>query len=207
MGNHVAYKFRYPASFDHFNSVGSAEPDAEYGLPASARSMVNQYDNSVRYNDYLIASMLDLLSKQYEPSVMLYFSDHGEEVYDFRDFAGHSYEKTSVYMCEIPFIFWMSGEYEKKRKDLVFHENRPYSTADLLYSLSDIAGLNYEGYDGSRSLFSPQFAVRERFVGDLPYESVIEKTQEYSLQHPKTQLTESETYLKVSNLVKDWITR
>ncbi|MDR1103724.1 MAG: phosphoethanolamine transferase CptA, partial [Tannerella sp.] len=59
-------------------------------------------------------------------------------------------------------------------------EDRPYSTCDLLYSLSDMAGLSYEGYDRTRSLFSPQFAVRERFVGALPYESVVRSTQEHS---------------------------
>ncbi|MDR3261622.1 MAG: sulfatase-like hydrolase/transferase [Tannerella sp.] len=183
MGSHAVYKFRYPPSFNYFNCKEQPVPAAESYLTAAAQTIVDQYDNSVRYNDYLIASIIDLLDKQNEPSAMIYFSDHGDEVYDCRDFAGHVYEKVSVYMCEVPFIVWMSGKYMKMRKDLIFHEDRPYSTTDLLFGLSDMAGLNYEGYDNSRSLFTPQFAVRKRFVGDLPYESVIEKTQTYSMTH------------------------
>ncbi|MDR2764374.1 MAG: phosphoethanolamine transferase [Tannerella sp.] len=180
MGSHTAYKFRYPSSFNRFDRN---EPDglaSLFPLKTSAQTTVDQYDNSVLYNDWLIASILDMLDRQCKSSVMVYFSDHGEEVYDFRDFAGHANEKISSYMCEVPFIVWMSDDYLKKRTDLVFREDRPYSTCDLLYSLSNMAGVSYEGYDGTRSLFSPQFAVRERFVGTLPYESIVKSTREYT---------------------------
>ncbi|MDR2138567.1 MAG: phosphoethanolamine transferase [Tannerella sp.] len=182
MGSHTAYKFRYPPSFERFNGSQPADGAAAPVLPkAAAQTTIDQYDNSVLYNDWLIASIADMLNRRREPSAMIYFSDHGEEVYDFRDFAGHASEKVSRYMCEVPLIVWMSDEYMKQRTNLVFREDRPYSTCDLLYSLSDLAGLSYEGYDRTRSLFSPQFTVRKRFVGDLLYESVIRNTREYSL--------------------------
>ncbi|MDR2470039.1 MAG: sulfatase-like hydrolase/transferase [Tannerella sp.] len=171
MGSHTAYKFRYPAAFAHFSR--------DEAKPSGVEEMIDQYDNSVRYNDFLIASMLDMLAGQPGQSAMLYFSDHGEEVYDFRDFAGHACEKVSRYMCEVPFIVWLPGDYRKKRKDLIFDENRPCSTADLLYGLSDLAKLSYEGYDCTRSLFSPQFTVRERFVGEMTYEDVLQNTLKY----------------------------
>ncbi|MDR1098336.1 MAG: phosphoethanolamine transferase, partial [Tannerella sp.] len=160
MGSHTAYKFRYPPSFNRFDRSEPADPKFPFPAKTTARTVVDRYDNSVRYNDWLMASILDLLDRQREPSAMVYFSDHGEEVYDFRDFAGHASEKASLYMCEVPFVVWMSDEYMKKRADMVVREDRPYSTCDLLYSLSDMAGLSYEGYDRTRSLFSPQFAVR-----------------------------------------------
>ncbi|MDR3269040.1 MAG: sulfatase-like hydrolase/transferase [Tannerella sp.] len=188
MGSHTAYKFRYPSSFNHFDY--RRQPHDSHTKPYltdAARTIIDQYDNSVRYNDYLIASIIDLLEKRNESSAMVYFSDHGEEVYDFRDFMGHTCEKISAYMCEVPLIVWMSDGYRKKRKELVFHEDRPYSSADLLYSLSDMAGLSYEGYDGRRSLFAPQFAVCPRFVGELPYESV-KKTQTYNVPRRKNSL-------------------
>ncbi|MDR1676057.1 MAG: lipid A phosphoethanolamine transferase [Tannerella sp.] len=182
MGSHTAYRFRYPPSFNRFDRREPDGMESPFPLTASAQATVDQYDNSVLYNDWLMASILNLLDRQREPSVMIYFSDHGEEVYDFRDFAGHAAEKVSSYMCEVPFIVWMSGDYIKKRPNLVFREDRPYSTCDLLYSLSDLAGLSYEGYDPARSLFSPQFAARERFVGAQPYESVVRNTREYNSQ-------------------------
>jgi heptose-I-phosphate ethanolaminephosphotransferase len=176
MGSHTAYKFRYPSSFNHFDYRRQPLSHTGVYLNDATRTVIDQYDNSVRYNDSLIAAIIDLLEKQNESSAMVYFSDHGEEVYDFRDFAGHSWEKASTYMCEVPFIVWMSDKYMKTRNDLHIDENRPYSTVDLLYSLSDMAGLRYEGYDAGRSLFAPQYAVRPRFVGDLPYESVKKRT-------------------------------
>jgi heptose-I-phosphate ethanolaminephosphotransferase len=176
MGNHAVYRFRYPSSFKYFNN--QALPDTEFHPEADARAIINQYDNSVRYNDCLIASIIDLLDKPNESSAMIYFSDHGEEVYDLRNFAGHAYEKASVYMCEIPLIVWMSDKFGKQRKEMVFQEDRPYSTTDILYSLSDMAGINYKGYDDRRSIFSSRFVPRKRFVGNLSYETVKEQTMQ-----------------------------
>lgn len=176
MGSHTVYKLRYPESFEHFNHW-KHPLETSASLSNEARAIVDEYDNSVRYNDYLIASILEMLEQQDESCAMLYFSDHGDEVYDFRDFAGHAYEKVSTYMCEVPFIVWTSERFEHKRGDLVFRTDRPYSTTDMLYSLSDIAGLSYKGYDDTRSIFSSQFVPRKRKVGDLSYETVIEQTK------------------------------
>ncbi|MDR1456114.1 MAG: phosphoethanolamine transferase [Tannerella sp.] len=203
MGSHTAYKFRYPPSFSRFDrAVPDGREASPFPLKASGQTTVDQYDNSVLYNDWLMSSILDLLDRLHEPSAMIYFSDHGEEVYDFRDFAGHAAEKASSYMCEVPFIVWMSDGYMKKRPELVFQEERPYSTCDLLYSLSDLAGLSYEGYDGSRSLFSPRFAVRERFVGALPYETVVRNTREYSPHNRIIPFVDPKTYDRISTLFR-----
>ncbi|MDR2920766.1 MAG: sulfatase-like hydrolase/transferase [Tannerella sp.] len=176
MGNHTVYRFRYPESFDYFN-YQKHPVETNLFLSNEARTVIDEYDNSVLYNDYLVASVIELLEKQNESSVMLYFSDHGDEVYDFRDFAGHAYEKVSTYMCEVPFMLWTSGSFERQRRDLVFHTDRPYSTTDVLYGLSDLAGLRYKGYEESRSVFSRHFASRERKIGDLSYETVVERTE------------------------------
>ncbi|MDR1408017.1 MAG: sulfatase-like hydrolase/transferase [Tannerella sp.] len=173
MGSHAVYRFRYPPSFSRFNGAAVREQPV-----ANVSETIDEYDNSVLYNDFVIASIMDLLERRTdEPSAMVYFSDHGEEVYDFRNFAGHASEKTSTYMCEVPFIVWTSGAFDRRRDDLVYVETRPYSTADILYSLSDMAGLAFEGYDASRSLFSPQFVPRIRNVGEMTYEDVRQETE------------------------------
>ncbi|MDR1780991.1 MAG: phosphoethanolamine transferase [Tannerella sp.] len=172
MGSHSVYKFRYPQSFDRFshpaieiNTIADQHKD-------DVETIIDEYDNSVLYNDFMIATILDLLQKKGGKTAMIYFSDHGEEVYDFRDFAGHAYEKTSTYMCDVPFIVWTSPQFDARRSDLIYNEKAPYSTTDILYSLSDIGGLRFEGFDSSRSIFSPQFAPRKRFVGDIPYDEI-----------------------------------
>ncbi len=95
--------------------------------------MIDEYDNSVAYNDFVINSIIDTLAQhQGEKSVMIYFSDHGEELYDKRDFAGHAYEKISPYMCQIPFMIWVSPEYKEHNPDIIFNTELPYTTANFL---------------------------------------------------------------------------
>ncbi len=176
IGSHMAYEFRYPAAFNVFNhrKDGKVKSGAPY-LTDGAKTTIDRYDNTVLYNDSILAEAIELLKKRENP-LLVYFSDHGEEVYDYRDFAGHAYEKITTPMCEIPFLVWIPDNYRRSRGDLCFDINRPYSTDDFIYSLSDLAGLRYDGYDDSRSLFSYTFKERERLVGDLSYESVIELT-------------------------------
>jgi len=168
MGSHAVYRFRYPPSFDRFRHA-TADPTVQ-------EQTINEYDNAALYNDYLITRVLDMLQERDEASAFVYFSDHGEEVYDFRNYAGHAYEKTSIYMCEVPFIVWTSDKFDSCNNGLIFREDRPYSTVDLPYSLADIAGLRFENFDTARSLFSPNFEPRERFVGELSYNEVKKTT-------------------------------
>ncbi|GAB6012882.1 sulfatase-like hydrolase/transferase [Viscerimonas tarda] len=173
IGNHMAYKFRYSPAFNLFDHQKDRFiKDAGY-INEEAKTTIDQYDNSVAYNDYIIASIIDLLNRKgNENSAMVYFSDHGEELYDFRKFAGHAYEKVSAAMCEIPFLVWMSEDFKEKRPDLVFDVNRPYSIADFVFSVSDLAGLTYPDYEDSRSIFSARFEPGQRWVGDIPYEEL-----------------------------------
>jgi heptose-I-phosphate ethanolaminephosphotransferase len=123
-----------------------------------------------------MASLIDLLNREGgENAAMVYFSDHGEELYDYRKFAGHAYEKVSVWMCEVPFVVWMTARFKNERSDLVFDIKRPYSTTDFVFSISDLAGLDFPDYEDSRSIFSSQFIPRKRWVGDIPYKKLKEK--------------------------------
>lgn len=177
MGCHTAYRFRYPSSFDHFDHQKHPIPFVSNHLNLQAKTTVDQYDNAVLYNDFLIDSVLCLLEQKSESAAMVYFSDHGEEVFEFRDFAGHAYEKVSTYMCEVPFVVWLSHDFRKKRKDLVFKPTYSFCTTDFLYSLSDLAGISYEGYDDTRSIFSESFLYRDRKVGHFLYEDIAKATK------------------------------
>lgn len=175
IGNHMAYKFRYPKEYIVFNNKKDGLVEDRPFRDLKAKEMIDQYDNSVLYNDYIINSIITSLENERKAkSAMIYFSDHGEELYDYRDFAGHAYEKVTPPMCEIPFFIWLSDIYQQQRTDLVFDVNRPYSTSDFIYSISDIAGLRYEGYDDSRSIFSSKFVPKERYVGEKKYSDIKE---------------------------------
>ena len=173
IGNHMAYEFRYTPSFNVFNNEQDHVIEETKFRDKKAIRTIDKYDNSVLYNDFIISQLIHILKEQSDQkSSLVYFSDHGEEVYKTREFAGHAYEKVSASMCEIPFLVWMSPDYRNQREDLVLDTKRSYSTSDFLFSLSDLAGLQYADYDDKRSVFSAKFEPRERYVGQLTYDEV-----------------------------------
>jgi heptose-I-phosphate ethanolaminephosphotransferase len=176
IGSHMAYEFRYPKEFIVFNNKKDGlVADAPY-RDDKAKKAIDKYDNSVLYNDFIINSVIQALKGLHQQdAAMVYFSDHGEELYDYREFAGHAYEKVSPVMCEVPFVVWMSPLYRRFRSDLIFDKKRKYSTEDFIYSISDLAGLGYKDYDDTRSLFSVNYNLRERYVGEKKYEHIKER--------------------------------
>ncbi|MDR2953786.1 MAG: sulfatase-like hydrolase/transferase [Prevotella sp.] len=176
IGNHMAYEFRYPKEYIKFHYKKDGLITESPFRDDKAKTTIDKYDNSVLYNDYVIDNIIRLLKKQErQNTMMMYFSDHGEELYDYREFAGHAYEKVSPPMCEIPFMVWASPSYYQSHPGLIFDTDRPYSTSDFIYSISDIAGLSYEDYNDSRSLFSSTFIPKPRFVGEKEYEEIKSK--------------------------------
>jgi heptose-I-phosphate ethanolaminephosphotransferase len=172
----MAYEFRYPKEFIVFNNKKDGlVADAPY-RDDKAKKAIDKYDNSVLYNDFIINSVIQALKDlPQQDAAVVYFSDHGEELYDYREFAGHAYEKVSPVMCEIPFMVWMSPVYRRFRSDLIFDKKRKYSTEDFIYSISDLAGISYKDYDDTRSLFSTNFNSRERYVGEKKYKHIKER--------------------------------
>lgn len=173
IGNHMAYEFRYTPSYNVFDNNKDHMIQKTKFRDKKAIRTIDKYDNSVLYNDFIISQLIHILGEQSDKhTALVYFSDHGEEVYVTREFAGHAYEKVSTSMCEVPFLVWMSPEFKKQRQDLVLDTKRSYSTSDFLFSLSDLAGLQYSDYDDKRSIFSIQFEPKERYVGELTYDEV-----------------------------------
>lgn len=176
IGNHMAYKFRYPSEFSVFDNKKDQFTQVTSYLNQEAQQAIDEYDNSVVYNDFVIAKIIDILNKDREgDAAMIYFSDHGEELYDYRNFAGHAYEKVSAYMCEVPFILWTSPDFLKNRPDLHIDTSRPYSTVDFIYAISNLAGLEYIDYNSQHSLFSEDFTPNTRYVGDMSYETLLKR--------------------------------
>lgn len=175
IGNHMAYEFRYPYQYNVFDHNKDGMVVSAPYRDEDAKRTIDYYDNSVLFNDYIIDNVISTLDKLTNArTAMIYFSDHGEELYDYRDYAGHVYEKVSPPMCEVPFLVWTSNSFKRSRPDLIFNTSRPYSTADFIYSMSDIGGLKYENYDDTRSIFSSTFSPRQRYVGHKIYENVKE---------------------------------
>lgn len=78
MGSHgPTYYKRYPDKFKRFTPAC----DTASLQDCSRQQIINSYDNTIVYTDYIIASVIDILKRHNNlQSGMLYVSDHGESL-------------------------------------------------------------------------------------------------------------------------------
>lgn len=163
IGTHSDYKKRYPIQFDYFNE---SPPKTEFSNESNEH-IINEYDNAVRYNDYIIRNIIEQVRKENTSSYVIYFSDHGDEVYDTIDLMGHNEYFATKPMYEIPFIVWLSPifkEQNPKFKELKSIEDRKYNLEDFIFSFSDLSNIDFNLKDYTRSIFNPKFLARKRWI-------------------------------------------
>ena len=158
-GTHIYYKNRYPESYNIFKSKVSnslVKNDSDFDI-------INEYDNAVLYNDFVVNSIINKINKINKNSFVLYFSDHGEEVFNSINFIGHNDDLGTLPMYEIPFVLWQSEkfkQYKKIENDL----NRSYMIDDLFHSIADLCNVKSEFVDVERSIFNSSFKDRKRIL-------------------------------------------
>lgn len=170
LGTHMKYSDRYPSSFEKFTGKSSSNFDHD-----EAHSRSNAYDNAILYHDYFIENIHTRLKQIDEASFMLYFSDHGDEVYDIIDFAGHIDDRATPAMYEIPFFLWRNQAFQNEFS-LTIDTKRPAVLRDFVHSLSDLIQVRFDGFDATRSLFSEVYKIRERIIGNgIDYDKDLKK--------------------------------
>ena len=146
MGTHLSYQNRYPNSFNQFNDKNISV----FGKKAD--SFINHYDNAILYNDFIIAEIIKKTKIQKGINTVVYFSDHGDEVYDFRDFHGHSSSLLSKYMNSIPFIIWSNKPSKEQMKSNIDIE---LSLKDFSHTVQDLLGVRTSYFDTNKSFLNP----------------------------------------------------
>jgi len=164
MGSHLGYAERYPPAFEKFTE----KPRSKYSHDKAVH-LVNAYDNSILYNDYIVKEIIERVRKQNATSYVLYFSDHGDDVYDTWDNAGHNEYLGTNPMYEVPFVVWFSEKYKEDHQleiSISEIESRKYMLDEFIHSFADITQIGFEGYDASKSVFSEKFTPRPRIIKD-----------------------------------------
>lgn len=175
LGTHIKYKYRYPENWGKFDGKMDTVPS---NLSDDQREDYNDYDNANRYNDHVVASLINSYRATDPNGFLLYFSDHGEEVYDTppHQTQGRNEGNPTRHMYTIPFLLWTSDKWQSAHpRDFSQDVDRKYSSAELIHTWSDLAGLSYDGYDPTRSVTSPQFKETTRWIGD-PYKPATLKS-------------------------------
>ena len=167
LGTHMDYRYRYPAQYEHFKD----NQGAPAALSPDQVETYNFYDNAVRYNDFVVSSLIKRYSASTPNGFLLYLSDHGEDVYSSgnHDRLGRNEGDPTRPMYTIPFLLWTSPSWQASHpRDLQAAAARPYSSAHLIHTLSDLAGLSYDLYEPTKSVVSDQFVATPRWIGN-PY--------------------------------------
>lgn len=162
-GSHVIYSSRFPREARYFTADSIKESRGNMGFSDDEASTIAEYDNSIRYTDELLGDMLDEIRMSPEPTVFIYFSDHGVNVYD----SGKIHGRGERYVM-VPTIVYLNSTYRHDNPDIVAALERavklPISTATLAYPLMTLTGTTYSHYDPTRDFLSTQYLSRHRYV-------------------------------------------
>ncbi|MEG1713347.1 MAG: phosphoethanolamine transferase CptA [Citrobacter sp.] len=168
LGTHIKYKFRYPDGQGKFDNNIDNVPT---GLGNDELEAYNDYDSANVYNDHIIASLINDYKATDPNGFLLYFSDHGEEVYDTppHKTQGRNEDNPTRHMYTVPFLLWTSEKWQATHpRDFSQDVNRKYSSSELIHTWSDLAGFTYDGFDPTRAITNPQFKETTRWIGN-PY--------------------------------------
>ena len=174
-GQHLNPRFRFPKSFALFSAKDIKRKD----LNESQRQKVADYDNAVLYNDKVMDDIIKCFEQQ--DAVLIYFSDHGEQVYDDkrliygRKFGNEELMEAIKCEYEIPFMIWCSRSFQQQHTDLyqriLESVDKPFCSDDIPYLLFDLADIRSSVTDSTRSVIHPAFLSRQRkIMGDIVYD-------------------------------------
>ena len=138
------YNKKYPAEFEVFTPVCTTVEMSK----ADPQELMNAYDNSILYTDYLIHSVIEMLKDMPQVrSCMLYVSDHGESLGENNLYMhGVPMSIAPREQIEIPFIVWTSDkELEVTEEDVTQYH--------VFHSVMDFLGIESPIFDGSRNIF------------------------------------------------------
>lgn len=174
LGQHVGFEYRYPRNFAYFNE-DSLSFRKEPWLTKDMREDIVHYDNATRYNDHVLQQIIGLYDQQ--NTIVVYLSDHGEEVYDYRENSGRDDwgmgsdpRQVLRWQYMVPFVVWCSDKYAATHPDIIKQlqnaTSRPAmldNVCQLLFHLSD---LKTPYYNKTRDVLSSDYVCPKRILNE-----------------------------------------
>jgi heptose-I-phosphate ethanolaminephosphotransferase len=173
MGSHLQYENRYPAEQTIFEGREGVKP-YRADISNSELDYINAYDNSVHYTDYVLGDILKDLKKVDGVAALSFWSDHGEEVFDVKDFKGHGPDGVTKSMLEIPFVFWRNQDYTNTFLDtdklLSLHTKSPIMLDDFFHIAQCLIPVESDLLDKEKSLCLAEYDAKPRIVYGKNYD-------------------------------------
>lgn len=171
-GSHFNYTERYPREFakyqpDYIASISKSNIDA----------MVNAYDNTILYTDYVLSKVIDVLEDSKACTAMFYTSDHGEDLLDDeRARFLHASPSPTFYQLKVPYLLWFSPIYKEifptKVENAVNNRKFAVASNSVFHTVLDMAGITTNNSYHHLSVVSNQFKEEKRMYLDDHYNPI-----------------------------------
>ncbi|GAK85456.1 predicted membrane-associated metal-dependent hydrolase [Vibrio ponticus] len=160
IGSHgPTYYKRYPKEMAFF------QPDCPRAdiENCSEEQIINSYDNSIRYTDFVLSQLIERLVKLEDKynTALIYLSDHGESLGEDGLFLhGAPYAIAPKYQTHVPLIVWMSPGFQAaKNIDIdCLHQQatltETHSHDNLFHSLLGAFDVKTQVYQPKLDIFS-----------------------------------------------------
>ncbi|MBB4063437.1 phosphoethanolamine transferase [Gellertiella hungarica] len=163
LGSHPDYVRRYPPLFDIFGHEHDAVDDMLANRWFWVRQKRNEYDNSILFTDWVLASAIEALRQAPQAEASLFFlSDHGQDVGHFTSSWGHQFHYESGFT--IPALFWKKGQVPDRS-----FERRPYQSDRFDTTLLSLLGIRTLKDDPRYDLMGAAFRPWQRKIDGVDY--------------------------------------
>lgn len=180
MGQHVNYRIRCPKQKMKFFASGYDRPQNTL----KEKKNIAYYDCAVWYNDSVVGAIVDRFKN--DDAVIIYFPDHGDEVYGpgslhhcGRNHTTNITKDIAQQEYEIPMWFYCTAKYSKRHPDVVAAirkaRTKPFMTDAMSHLLLGLAGIKCKAYRPELDLLNPQYnEKRQRLMQHLvDYDEVV----------------------------------
>lgn len=187
-GQHMQAQERYPV-----NLIGKlhVEDYRKIGFTDKEAKIVCHYDIATIYNDSIIADIIE--KHKNKNAVLIYLSDHGDEIYDYGERYGRRQNDNSnpvaIKLCyEIPAMIWVSKKFSNENPEKTYwlkrNKNVPLYSGDITKTILDLANVRIKGVDSKFSLISDSIGRRNRIIGPdkFPYDKNKSKLEKVKLR-------------------------
>ncbi|AOE84944.1 phosphoethanolamine transferase [Pseudomonas sp. TCU-HL1] len=158
MGSHGPdYAKRYPKRFEKFTPVCNSNALND----CSQESIVNAYDNTLVYTDYVLSSLIDLLRQNQDKvdTAMLYIADHGESLGEYNLYLhGTPYVMAPDQQKHVAMLGWFSDSYRQDfaldTRCLDKERDKPLSQDNFFHSVLGLLQVQTQEYKAGLDLFA-----------------------------------------------------
>jgi lipid A ethanolaminephosphotransferase len=142
-----AYSQKYPPAFEKFKPVCNS---VELGK-CSSEELINAYDNTIVYTDYLLSRVIEDLKQIPEyNSAMLFVSDHGESLGEKNLYMhGMPMSLAPAEQYDIPFLVWLSDNNHKQLKPIT-----EATQSHVFHSVLSFLGVESQIYNEEFNIFT-----------------------------------------------------